>query len=400
MSMARLEKNLESEYIAFVRETILELDNIMKVSVKEQMKDLAKSALGKSVRTKDPLFWPAGLLMLGLAEARRVLVDDPVLTSEIDAVILSHLQMWQDRYKSKIEFIDDAFAGAAAVLLYMQIGESGDRESEICRVCRDCADKIFKYLLAAPKDKDGVIVYNASRSSSIFVDGIGQTAMFLSLYGKCFSIERALELAEKQLLGFAKNGMDPGSQLPYHGYARLEDGTVEKKGVLSWGRAAGWLIMGLSAYVNAAEGGERNAVPEVKEKMRDMYGELSTALLTYMRPDGGYSWQVQAVDGHADSSATGMILYGLLKGGALKDARGEGDEPRGDRECDLKNEDGPRGVECNLKKCEEFLWSCVSDGKAGNALSSCDDFGVHYQNYGHYAWGQGAVLAALSLLIQ
>ena len=39
-------------------------------------------------------------------------------------------------------------------------------------------------------------------------------------------------------------------------------------------------------------------------------------------------------------------------------------------------------------------------GRVGSALSSCEDFGVHYQNYGHYPWGQGAALAAASLALQ
>jgi hypothetical protein len=49
-------------------------------------------------------------------------------------------------------------------------------------------------------------------------------------------------------------------------------------------------------------------------------------------------------------------------------------------------------------KALEGLHSNISSGRVMNALSSCDDFGVHYQSYGHYPWGQGAVLAALSRL--
>ena len=33
-----------------------------------------------------------------------------------------------------------------------------------------------------------------------------------------------------------------------------------------------------------------------------------------------------------------------------------------------------------------------------DALSSCDDFAVHYQTYGNNPWGQGAALAALSVI--
>jgi rhamnogalacturonyl hydrolase YesR len=448
MSTERSGRNLEDKlYIELVKETARELSDIMKVSMKDRAKDIAKSVLGRSVRTKDPMFWPAGMLMLGLVEAREVLaaggsdanagndsgidggsradsgcvadeetgtgtgtgfgVNDPEtkkLVSEIDNCIRAHVSLWGDKYSSKIDYIDDALAGAALVRFWQQ---TGDEE------CRKAADVIFKYLMDSPKDSDGVIVYNASRSSNIFADGIGQTAMFLSLYGKAFGVPEALDMAEKQLLGFMKNGMDEKSHLPYHGYGRLEDGSIEKKGVLSWGRAAGWLIMGISEYVKAAgaaattgdaadmkadDAGEeklelkksdiKSLEKENSELLSRWYSELSTALLHYMRPDEGYSWQVQAIDGHLDTSATGMILYGLLNADGI-----------------LHNlSDGEKTATCDeaafVDKCRDILRKSVTDGKVGSALSSCDDFGVHYQTYGNYPWGQGAVLAALSLIAE
>ena len=54
-----------------INESIAELETIMEVSLGQMAKDLVKSALGRSVRTKDPMFWPAGMLLLGLAEARK-----------------------------------------------------------------------------------------------------------------------------------------------------------------------------------------------------------------------------------------------------------------------------------------------------------------------------------------
>ncbi len=387
MSTERSGRNLEDKlFIELVKETARELSDIMKVSMKDRAKDIAKSALGRSVRAKDPMFWPAGMLMLGLVEARGVPADGDAsgageLVSEIDDCIRGHVRLWIDKYGSGIDYIDDALAGAALVKFWKQ---TGDEE------CRKAADLVFDYLKNSPKDEDGVIVYNASRSSNIFADGIGQTSMFLSIYGKAFGVSEALDMAEKQLLGFMKNGMDEKSHLPYHGYGRRDDGSIEKKGVLSWGRAAGWLIMGLSEYVKAVGGeayiadatdvevGESDAIGTANaESLRGWYAELSTALLQYMRPDGGYSWQVQAVDGHLDTSATGMILYGLLNARELRDGEILGG-------C--------------IDKCRILVQESVTDGKVGSALSSCDDFGVHYQTYGNYPWGQGAVLAALSLM--
>lgn len=349
-----------------INESIAELETIMEVSFGQMAKDLVKSALGRSVRTKDPMFWPAGMLMLGLAEARKraVLDGEEGLVSKIDEAFLGHIRLWKEKYDKKISYIDDALAGVALIRLYEQLTEGRLRTE-----CRSIADGIYKYLLGAARDGEETIVYNSDRSAcNVFADGIGQTSMFLSAYAKAFGVDDARKLAKLQLKNFLKHGMDERSGLPYHGYALLDDGAIcEKKGLMSWGRAAGWLIMGLSEYVKGSESRLENQGSTLVQ----WYRELSKALLTYQKPEGGYGWQVQAVDGHLDTSATGMIVYGLLNG-----AGAEGAE-----------------VEASLKA----LLANAEGGKVTSALSSCDDFGVHYQNYGAYPWGQGAALAALSL---
>ena len=78
------------------------------------------------------------------------------------------------------------------------------------------------------------------------------------------------------------------------------------------------------------------------------------------------------MDGPFDSSATGMILYGLMR---------------------PENHEAPE-----VEKSLTALLESIVDGKVEKTLSSCDDFGVHYQSYGHYPWGQGAVLAVLAIL--
>ena len=87
---------------------------------------------------------------------------------------------------------------------------------------------------------------------------------------------------------------------------------------------------------------------------------------------------MQAVDGHIDMSATGMIAYSIARG--YKDG--------------LLDEE----MITALKKAGENMEYHIGNGQVMEALSSCDDFGVHYQTYGHYPWGQGAVLSALALI--
>lgn len=436
-------------YFKAIKETVKQLENIMKVSIKDRAKDSVKKAMGRSVRTNDPLFWPAGMLMLGLVSASEYLdtFDDAKvfgdnnaephidaqfapgtakdaispgfqadinraaqLNEEIEKVLSKHADLWFYRYKGQIEYVDDALAGYCFLKMYKRTGNQKFLVP---------AKAICDYILKTPRDEAGSVIYNASRGGKIiFADGVGQVTMFTSEYGK-YNIPRnnkseesmtgdvvnslanafggvldkvvgkpeelpsLKELETALLTNYYKFGRDEKSGLIYHGYELKEkvsyvvDGDdneqqrrhiecyPEKKGLMCWGRAFGWLLMGLSAASDN----------------RAWFEELCDKALEYQRDDGGWSWQLQAIDGHIDMSATGMIAYSIASG--------------------LRNnafsEDKADAMKAAVRKAEACMLSHISEGLVTDALSSCDDFGVHYQTYGQYPWGQGAVLAALSL---
>ncbi|WP_026656692.1 glycoside hydrolase family 88 protein [Butyrivibrio sp. AE3003] len=368
-----------SAYYEVVGKTVEQLNNIMNVSLSDRMKDAVKKALGRSVRTKDPLFWHAGMLMVGLVSALECLekVDDAKeIRDEIVASLEGHVNLWIRKTGGKAGFVDDALAGFALVRAYEITGNEKFREA---------ADAVKTYIGNAGRDAEGAILYNSGRSGNIFVDGIGQVSMFMAACG-----DDSFD-SNKQLRLFYKYGMDEESGLCYHGYElkkadnddriaadrndSSKNGYVsDKKGILCWGRAFGWLIMGAS--VNAALG-------KSDEESFSQFKSLCESALKYQRADGGWSWQLQALDGHIDLSATGMIAYAL--GYAVNnDVFGEADLP--DK------------IRAALKKAEECIYAHSDKGIVLDALSSCDDFAVHYQTYGNNPWGQGAALAALSVI--
>lgn len=368
-----------SAYYEVVKETVKQLNNIMNVSLLGRVKDTVKKALGRSVRTKDPLFWHAGMLMVGLVSALEYLekVDDAKeIRDEIVASLEGHVNLWIRKTGGKAGFVDDALAGFALVRAYEITGNEKFREA---------ADAVKTYIGNAGRDAEGAILYNSGRSGNIFADGIGQVSMFMAVCGD------DLFDGNKQLRLFYKYGMDEESGLCYHGYELkksdpgdkdfVKNGdssknvyVSDKKGILCWGRAFGWLIMGAS--VNAALG-------KSDEESFSQFKSLCESALKYQRADGGWSWQLQAVDGHIDLSATGMIAYAL--GYAVNN--GVFDE-----------EELSDKIRAALKKAEECIYAHSDKGIVLDALSSCDDFAVHYQTYGNYPWGQGAALAALSVI--
>ncbi|MBR4357726.1 MAG: glycoside hydrolase family 88 protein [Butyrivibrio sp.] len=368
---------VNSAYYEVVRETVKQLNNIMNVSLSDRLKDVIKKVLGRSVRTKDPFFWHAGMLMLGLGSALEYLdkvEDSKEIRKEIENALESHVDLWIKKTGGRISFVDDALAGFALIKAYDITGNEKYKRA---------ADAVKTYLMTAARDAEGAILYNSGRSGNVFADGIGQVSMFMAAYD-----DKALD-SNEQLKLFYKYGMDEESGLCYHGYELKKSNTgdkdyaksgdsskklyvSDKKGILCWGRAFGWLIMGAS--VNAALG-------KAEEESLSHFRSLCEAALKYQRADGGWSWQMQAVDGHIDLSATGMIAYALgyaVKSGVF------GEEELSDK------------IIAALKKAEECIYAHSDKGIVLDALSSCDDFAVHYQTYGNYPWGQGAALAALS----
>ena len=361
-----------SAYYEVVKETVKQLNNIMNVSLSDRIKDTVKKALGRSVRTKDPLFWHAGMLMVGLVSVLECLDKDEdakEISDKIKASLESHVDLWFRKTGGKVSFVDDALAGFALIKAYEITGNEKYKKA---------ADAVSSYLKNAGRDAEGAILYNSGRSGNIFADGIGQVSMFMAACD-----DKAFD-SNEQLRLFLKNGMDEASGLCYHGYELRKDADVngtskncyvsEKKGILCWGRAFGWLIMGAS--VNASLG-------KANEESLKYFTDMCEAALKYQRKDGGWSWQLQALDGHIDLSATGMIAYAL--GYAVNnDVFGEADLP--DK------------IRAALKKAEECIYAHSDKGIVLDALSSCDDFAVHYQTYGNNPWGQGAALAALSVI--
>ena len=397
-----------NEYELIVSKTANELNGIMKVGPAQRAKDAVKKLIGRSVRTKDPMFWPSGMLMLGLTEAISNCKDNPELDKKIHVALEEHLRLWQSNYGSRIRFIDDALAGYCM----LRLGEKEHLESfnSGWEIVRD-------YLKTAKVDKLGSFIYNPGMNNrNIFADGVGMATLFLAadVISKLMAGENSFEDNTQsevhyynesdyvaimgkmytQFMNYHLYGRDDDSGLLYHGYQISSDKkresrevTCERKGLLGWGRAHGWMMLGMSeAAILEMELEKRTNTFHRKSafNLRPWFKELCEIAARYQRKDGGWSWQINAVDGHIDMSATGMIAYSIAKGYEAGLFDTDAQQKERVRDC--------------LGRARSAMLEHTHDGIVTDALGSCDDFAVHYQNYGNYPWGQGAVLAALSVI--
>jgi len=403
-------------YKKLIAVSIEQLHEIQNPSAKTKLKNTAKKMLGRSVADKDIMFWPAGMLLLGLVQALDSNYIDDATRKRIIKEINNHL----DICNQKVEYVDDCLAGVALIKYMIYIQNNYTQESTLIEQLSSYIDKIYSFISNCRTDSTGSIIYNnKAQNDYIFADGCGMITMFLSAYAAAFNNDEARILAEKQLYDFMNYGMDKRTGLPYHGYSQDEN---EQKGIIGWGRAVGWIIMGLSEYVQ---------LDTTCKLFTNMYQKLITSVLAYQREDGGYSWQLECTGGHIDTSATAMITYSLLPAtdaniynkiassssaekinsidNTIDTNSSDNTNNTGDSNCyastngtkkstiiDIQNLD-INNIRTSIDKSRTCLINHIDEsGHVTNSLSACIDFAVHYQTYGCYPWGQGATIASLT----
>ncbi len=335
-----------------------DLAGINEYSTKAALKDAAKKMLGRPTTNRDMLFWPAGLLLMGLYDISRTLPESSSIRMEIHKDITNYFETWSAQTGEKISYPDDSLAGLTIINLYKETGETGYLR---------WADKIYEFLLSYDKNAEESIVYNQKAGNNyIFADGSGETAMFLLRYGKLTGKQEATLLGLKQLTNFHKHGMDSLSGLPYHAFSLEKN---EKLGLLAWGRACAWLLMGYTEALHS----------EYRNEILDNYLALCRDIMRYKRPDGGFSWHIPAVDGAADTSASAMIGYCLAEGLSLG-VFGNDTDKYNKAVLDVQN----------------FILKNTKNGYVMSSLSGCEDLAVHRQIYGHYPFGQGSALSLIA----
>lgn len=358
--------------------------DINKTDHKVYLKNFVKHILGKKVvSNNDKIFWPAGILMLGISEYL-LSSENNSQNRKITIKVSKWITEWINSGK-KVQYTDDALMGVALIRFNNYLKTFDDNNSVFLSNQIDLGiDKIADFLVKAPCDEIGSIVYHPEFGNSlIFADGTGMTAMFLSAYSSKAKRKDMADLAKVQLTNFINNATDSFTSLPYHGYKKSSG---EKEGIIGWGRAVGWLIMGISEYLcNEAA----NSSTFDKDSVISKYFINLVRILTkYLQANGGFSWQVPAYEGHFDSSGTAMIAYGIAK--------------ITNNNCLSLLLDANTLSNCNkiLLSCSEILSKSCKNGFVTSSLAECIDFAQYPQKYDCYPWSQGPALAFISVFIK
>ncbi len=339
---------------------------------KDRMKYLIrKYLLRRKTAPEDSVFWPTGLLAAGLWRCRQEMAEGEitdVVRADIgltDWVIEVYYERWIDK-GCPILWLDDLLAGETILDAYEEYckrgGNNGIVRAQTVEEYRQAAEKLARFGLEYPTDETGSFPYRANQDNGlVFVDSIGLACPFLYRYGELFDRQDTMELAVKQIVNYLAYGMDVSTGLPYHGYSVAEDC---KYGIIGWGRAVGWLLRGMTGCMGTEYG---------RERLEDSYIKAADAALGFQRKDGYFSWQLQALEGPADTSATGMICASLRQGLALGILQGE-------------------KYEQALQAGRSAVEKAVRNGRVYQCSGECEGLGQYPQRYGAYPWALGTAL--------
>ena len=355
---------------------------------KTRLKYLIKKYLMKrKMAPEDPVFWPTGLLAAGLWHCRQELGNkrpgagqsgsreaegNRAGTAEapesdialIDLVLGAYYDRWFQK-KCPVLWLDDLLAGEALLEMYEEYRKEGQGSSirtKDVEKYRQAVERLADYGLSYPTDETGSFPYRAGQDNGfVFSDTIGLACPFLYRYGAVYEKRETMELAVKQIVNFLAYGMDIATGLPYHGYSIADDC---KYGIIGWGRATGWLMRGMGGCMTTEYGAGR---------LEDSYIKLADAVLPFQRKDGYFAWQLQAMEGPADTSATGMICASLKQGIELGILRGQ------------KYGQALQAGRAAIEKS-------VRNGRVYDCSGECEGFGQYPQRYGAYPWALGAAL--------
>lgn len=316
-----------------------------------------KYILRRKTAPEDMIFWPTAYLASSLWECRDMATG--VMRQKIETALTRYFERWRKK-GMPIFYPDDLMAGETFLAIYEEKAAIVTSENE--KFYKEALEKMAAYALSYPTDELGSLPYRSAHGNfHIYVDLIGLACPFLYEYGRFSGNNEYMELAVKQIANFLAYGMDASLNLPYHGY---DVATGLKYGIIGWGRAVGWLLRGMAGCMSTEYG---------KERLVEFYRSLTDSVIKWQRKDGYFSWQLQALEGPVDTSATGMICCSISKGLKMGLLEGEAYEDA--------LELGSRAIQKSVKN--GFVYDCSGE---------CEGFSQYPQRYGAYPWAMAPAL--------
>ena len=322
--------------------------------VVEQIADYAEKMLDEVIekRATDPnydlIMSQPGTLLIGLAEAGR----------------WDYIQRVIDDW---IENGTVRTTGESGLLGYVLVGLYERTKDE---KYLPVIEKLKKETDEWPADEYGELYYGTHENDDggeVYVDGTGMFTPFLARYAAVFGDEATAANARLQVVNYYKYGVNRITQMAYHGYS--EGNKFE--GDPGWGRGTGWFMFAVGPVLRYC--------PD--EDTAERSEKFISKTMNYRLENGLFPWSLSSLgDNQSDSSATGMIMWGVLK------AKENGFF-------------GSVSLDEILRTAKASLCYVKEGGVVDGASGASGGWYVYSSVYENNGWGQGGMLAFLAALI-
>lgn len=346
---------MHTEWDALIQQCMIQINDSPRISLKTKAKQCVRWFLGSRTMTPSPFSWPNALLATALEYAHKKNAKLEILQS-----LGKYYGSWIAS-ANPFRVIDSVHNGYSLIYLH-QI--TGNKQYKIF------LDQIVEYVQAYPQDTQGGLLYRIGDSDTILVDMLGMVCPFLCRYNATYGNDNLAEMAVRQLTNFLKFGMDANTKLPYHGYD-LKKG--QKLGIIGWGRAMGWLLMGIVDSMEYLSPAHHDYIALARQ-----LNVLIKEALTYQLPSGYFAWQLSAMEGPVDTSATSMIAYAIQKGLLLNIVESSCAEA--------------------VLKATIALKNSMVNGMVEDSSAESKGLSMYPQQYGAFRWSLGPTAALFSLI--
>lgn len=351
-----MEINMEQIIKELIEETKYELFHYPVTTKKQDVKYVIKRLIKpKDTPKRDSFFWTHAMLTQALEQAEEL----DTLKKYYDAWIEKGIPIYN---------VDNIMNGYSLLYVYEKTGDVKYKQA---------AEKLYEWVCDYKKQMGNPLPYRKHHPTHVYVDGLGMVVPFLCRYGAIFHNPDAIKLGMSQIFTFLKYGMDEVTGLPYHGY---DTKTKVKQGIIGWGRAAGWIMLALADSMEYLP--ESNA----KREMEKAFEQLIEAACKYFREDGYFSWQLSAIEGPKDTSATAMIGYAVKKGMNCTENI---------QKQYLCYHGQLSTISEILEQIKAALLSSCKNRKIHDCSGECEGFSQYPQVYGAYPWSLGPGLRLL-----
>lgn len=313
--------------------------------------------LRKNYQKAEGFSWHNAFLAHSLEHSHKINKNTEDLNS-----LITYFNQWDDK-GLPIDNLDNIMNGSTLIYVY-------DQTKNV--KYKVMIESLIDYIVNHDKDSLNNLPYRPENSDYIFIDSLGMISPFLAHYGNITKNEQLTDLSVAQLVNFIEYGFDTNTNLPYHAYSLSEE---VKKGIIGWGRSVGWLMIGI---IDTLE--HLNPDHSEYNYLNNKFNKIMITVLEYQKENGSFSWQLQALEGINDSSATAMIGYSIIKAVKLELIESEYID--------------------NVEKIIEYLLSVTEEGYVMQSSAECKGLGMYPQKQGWYPWSQGPTGSLLSIYLE